>query len=67
MAVVVVTPESAEYASEEVVFPNATKWVIDNDRQLHVTGGSGNLASYASDQWVSVRQQDATQNPEATR
>lgn len=38
----------------EVTYADAKNWVIDPSGRLHITGDSGNLASFNSELWQSV-------------
>lgn len=49
-----VTPVYKE--DEPHIYNDATGWHIDEERQLHVTkDGAGNLGSYATGCWSTVR------------
>ena len=50
MAVTVVS--AADFRTHE--YEDGRKWHIDEERQLHVVGDQGNIASYAGGCWVSV-------------
>lgn len=50
MAVVVTRHE------DTVEYPEATGWHVDEERQLHVRGASGNVAVYAVNEWVSAHE-----------
>ena len=41
---------------DAIIYTSANKWVIDDERQLHIVGQNGNLASYATGHWASVQQ-----------
>jgi hypothetical protein len=45
-------------------YPDATKWHIDEERQLHIVraGDSGNLAAYGTGFWSRVREVAGRQN-----
>lgn len=38
------------------IYPDATKWVIDDHQQLHVVGADGNLASFGRGAWDAAHQ-----------
>lgn len=40
---------------ETEYFRDGTKWVIDGEKQLHVIGEDGNIASYGCGHWSSVK------------
>lgn len=39
-------------------FPQATKWVIDENEALHIIGENGNIASYNRGYWSNVSKAD---------
>lgn len=50
---------TVEYGKESIkTYPEATKWVIDDNEALHVVGVKGNIASYNRGYWSNVSVSD---------
>lgn len=49
------------YEGKIDTFENATGWHIDEERQLHVRGTVGNLASYGVGCWTAVKLVDSAE------
>ena len=60
---VMALPPTSDYAPEEITYPDATKWVVDDDERLHIVGRDGNLATYNRGFWANVQKVDIKEDP----